>query len=43
MTMSNDLQLETYRRMLRIRAFEKAVEKLIKEGEVFVQVPEKQP
>ena len=34
MTMSNDLQLETYRRMLRIRAFEKAVEKLIKEGEV---------
>lgn len=34
MSISNELQCETYRRMLRIRAFEKAVEKLIKEGEV---------
>jgi TPP-dependent pyruvate/acetoin dehydrogenase alpha subunit len=34
MTLRNDLQIETYRRMHRIRAFEKAVEKLINEGEV---------
>lgn len=34
MSISNELQLETYRRMLRIRTFERTVEKLIKEGEV---------
>ena len=34
MAIGKELQIETYRRMLRIRAFERAVEKLIKEGEV---------
>jgi len=34
MTVPNALQIEAYRRMLRIRAFERAVEKLVKEGEV---------
>ena len=34
MTIPGDLRIETSRRMLRIRAFELAVEKLVKEGEV---------